>query len=122
MLRTLVGTRAIRIDTGDDFSLLLEDGDTVPISQTRIAIDVPAFAEDAESLLSEIDSDVLNTFLASLTELTRDQREEVARAGLPRRTGWPRWSPTRRTSCAPCCGSSPTSARPSTAATPSSSG
>lgn len=77
-LRTLVGTRAIDLDTGDDFTRLLEDGDRIPIGQTRVAIDVPTFAEDAEDLLSEIDSEALNTFLVSLTDLTRDQRDEVA--------------------------------------------
>lgn len=78
VLRTLVGKRAIELQTGEDFSALLEAGDTIPVERTSVAIDVPTFGDTADELLSEIDSEALNQFLRSLTELTRGQREEVA--------------------------------------------
>lgn len=77
-LRTLVGRRAVELDTGDDFSQLLRDGDTIPRSRTSVAIDVPEFGDVSEELLSEVDSEALDTLLASLSDVTADQREEVA--------------------------------------------
>lgn len=77
-LRTLVGRRAVQLSTGNDFSQLLGDGDVIPLSRTRVAIDVPEFGDVSEELLSEVDADALNTLLRSLTDVTRDQREELA--------------------------------------------
>lgn len=78
VLRTLVGKRAIELETGEDFTELLADGDRIPLERTRVATDVPTFGDEAEELLSGIDAEALNTFVAALTDVTRDQREEVA--------------------------------------------
>lgn len=77
-LRTLVGRRAVELTTGNDFSLLLADGDVIPLERTRVATDVPEFGDVSEELLSEVDSTALNTLFRSLTDVTRDQREELA--------------------------------------------
>lgn len=76
--RTLVGKRAVELSTGSDFENLLDDGDTIPLSQTEVYADVPQFGDASEELLSEVDAEALNTFLGALTDLTRGQREEVA--------------------------------------------
>lgn len=78
ILRTLVGRRAVRLDSGGDFSRVLADGDVIPTERTTELIDVPEFGDVSEELLSEVDSEALDTFLGSLTDVTRDQREEVA--------------------------------------------
>lgn len=77
-LRTLVGRRAVALTTGNDFSQLLADGDVIPLARTRVAIDIPEFGDVSEELLSDVDSEALNTLLRSITEVTRDQRDEVA--------------------------------------------
>lgn len=77
-LRTLVGRRAVELDTGDDFSRLLTDGDTIPLARTSVAIDVPEFGEVSEQLLSDVDAEALDTLFSSLSDVTADQREEVA--------------------------------------------
>ena len=76
--RTLVGKRAVELETGDDFSQLLSDGDVIPLSQTVVYADVPEFGNASDELLSEVDAEALNTFLIALTDLTRGQRDEVA--------------------------------------------
>ena len=76
--RTLVGKRAVELDTGRDFSKLLEDGDTIPLSQTVVYTDVPEFGKASDDLLSNVDAEALNTFLQALTDLTKGQRDEVA--------------------------------------------
>jgi phospholipid/cholesterol/gamma-HCH transport system substrate-binding protein len=76
--QTLVGKRAVELATGDDFAQLLADGDRIPIERTFVSIDVPRFGNASQDLLSEVDSEALNTFIRSLTDLTRGQRDEVA--------------------------------------------
>jgi len=76
--QTLVGKRAVELTTGTDFSQILADGDRIPIERTFVSIDVPRFGNASQDLLSEVDSEALNTFIRSLTDLTRGQREEVA--------------------------------------------
>lgn len=78
VLRTLVGRRVVELSTGDDFSELLEDGDVIPLARTSVATDVPEFGDVSEELLSEVDSAALNTLVRSLTDVTRDQRAELA--------------------------------------------
>ncbi|MEO2107603.1 MAG: MlaD family protein [Actinomycetota bacterium] len=82
-VRTLVGKKAIDLDTGiSDAAFqgpLLQDGDRITIENTRVTIDVPQLAESAEDLLTEIDSDALNTLLVAVADVTRDQRDEVSR-------------------------------------------
>jgi phospholipid/cholesterol/gamma-HCH transport system substrate-binding protein len=77
-LQTLVGRRGVDIQAVGSFDELLEDGDRIPLERTRTAIDVPTFGETAEELLSEVDAEVLNTFLRGLSDLTEGQRQEVA--------------------------------------------
>lgn len=78
ILRTLVGRRAVQLESGGDFSRTLDDGDVIPGERTTELIDLPEFGDVSEELLSEVDSEALNTFLRSLTDVTDDQREEVA--------------------------------------------
>lgn len=75
--RTLVGKRAVELETGSDFSDLLGEGDVIPLSQTVVYADVPQFGTASDDLLSEVDAEALNTFLIALTELTEGQRDEV---------------------------------------------
>lgn len=77
-LRTLVGSRGIEVTTGDDFTDLLSDGDVIPLEQTSVATDVPEFGDETEELLTEVDSEALNTFFASVTDVTEGQRDEVS--------------------------------------------
>jgi phospholipid/cholesterol/gamma-HCH transport system substrate-binding protein len=78
-LRTLVGKRAVDLDTGTDFSgELLADGDVIPLERTSVTIDVPQLGEVADDLLGDIDSEALNLLLTSVADVTRDQRDEVA--------------------------------------------
>lgn len=81
-VRTLVGKKAIDLDTGvtgDAFQgPFLRDGDRIGIEDTMVTLDVPALAETAEDFLTEIDSDALNTLLVAVADVTRDQRDEVA--------------------------------------------
>lgn len=77
-LRTLVGRRGVELTTGRDFAELLGDGDVIPAARTRVATDIPEFGDVTEELLSEVDADALNTFFRSVTDVTRDQRQEVA--------------------------------------------
>ena len=80
-VRTLVGKKAIDLDTGLGSAFdgpLLDDGDRIPIERTTVTIDVPALAESAEDLLTEIDSEALNTLLVAVADVSRDQRDEVA--------------------------------------------
>lgn len=76
--RTLVGKRAVELDTGDDFAELLADGDRIPLEQTTVYTDVPQFGNASDELLSQVDAEALNRFLQALTELTEGQRDEVA--------------------------------------------
>jgi phospholipid/cholesterol/gamma-HCH transport system substrate-binding protein len=79
ILRTLVGTRAVALESpSGDFSDLLADGDVIPLDRTTTTIDVPEFGDVSEELLTEIDSEAFNDFLRSVTTLTEGQREEVA--------------------------------------------
>lgn len=77
-LRTLVGRRGVELTTGQDFADLLGDGDVIPAARTNVAIDVPEFGEVSEELLSDVDAEALNTFFRSISDVTRDQREEIA--------------------------------------------
>lgn len=78
-LRTLVGKRAIDLDTGTDFSgEILQEGDVIPLERTSVTIDVPQLGEATNDLLGEIDSEALNLLLTSVTDVTRGQRERVA--------------------------------------------
>ncbi|HVM12764.1 MAG TPA: MlaD family protein [Egibacteraceae bacterium] len=77
-LRTLVGRRGVELTTGRDFAELLGDGDVIPAARTSVATDVPEFGDVSEELLNEVDADALNTFLRAVTDVTRDQRQEVA--------------------------------------------
>lgn len=77
-LRTLVGRRGVELATGRDFGVLLDDGDVIPAARTSVATDLPEFGDVSEDLLSEVDSDALNTLFRSVTDVTRDQREEIA--------------------------------------------
>jgi phospholipid/cholesterol/gamma-HCH transport system substrate-binding protein len=78
-LRTLVGKRAVDLDTGTDFDgPLLEEGDVIPLERTSVTIDVPQLAESADDLLGDIDSEALNLLLTSVADVTRGQRERVA--------------------------------------------
>ena len=76
--RTLVGKRAVEIETGDDFSKLIGKKGRIPLSQTVVYVDVPQFGTASNDLLSEVDAEALNTFLKALTDLTKGQRDEVA--------------------------------------------
>lgn len=82
-VRTLVGKKAIDFDTGiGEVAFdgpLLGDGDRITLEDTSVTIDVPALAETAEDFLTEIDSEALNTLLVAVADVTRDQRDEVAR-------------------------------------------
>jgi phospholipid/cholesterol/gamma-HCH transport system substrate-binding protein len=73
----MVGKRAVVLETGDDFSDLLEPDDVIPLSQTVVYADVPEFGKASDELLSEVDADALNTFLVALTDLTKGQRDEL---------------------------------------------
>lgn len=77
-LRTLVGRRAVELATGNDFSQLLGDGDVIPLARTRVAVDVPEFGDVSQELLNEVDSEAMNTLFRSVSDVTRDQREELA--------------------------------------------
>lgn len=78
-LRTLVGKRAIYLDTGTDFSSdLLEEGDIIPLERTSVTVDVPQLGEATHDLLGEIDSEAMNLLLTSVADVTRGQRERVA--------------------------------------------
>lgn len=77
-LRTLVGKRAVALDTGNDFTQLLGEGDVIPLERTSVTIDVPQLAESANDVLGGIDSDAFNLLLTEVAEVTRGQREEVA--------------------------------------------
>ena len=76
--RTLVGKRAVVLETGSDFSQLLEPDGVIPLEQTVVYSDVPDFGKASDDLLSEVDAQALNTFLVALTDLTKGQRDEVA--------------------------------------------
>jgi phospholipid/cholesterol/gamma-HCH transport system substrate-binding protein len=76
--RTVVGKRAVRLETGDDFSQQLSDGDVIPLARTTVFQDAPDFNNAQEGLLSEVDEEGFNRFLETLTNITRGQREEVA--------------------------------------------
>ena len=75
--RTLVGKRAVELETGDDFSKLIKPDGVIPLSQTIVHTDVPAFGKASDDLLSNVDAEALNTFLLALTDLTRGQRDEL---------------------------------------------
>ncbi len=76
--RTLVGKRAVVLETGDDFSQLIDPNGVIPLAQTTVYVDVPEFGKASDELLSEVDAQALNTFLLALTDLTRGQRDEVS--------------------------------------------
>jgi phospholipid/cholesterol/gamma-HCH transport system substrate-binding protein len=77
-LRTLVGKRAIALDTGNVFTDLMGEGDVIPLERTSVTIDVPELAETADDVLGELDSEALNLLLVSVADVTRDQRQQVA--------------------------------------------
>ena len=78
-VRTLVGKKAVNLIPGDFSGELMTAGHEIPIGMTDVVLDVPQLAETAEDFLTEIDSEALNTLLVAVSDVTRDQREEVAR-------------------------------------------
>lgn len=78
MVETLVGKRVVQLDAGRGFAEALDDGDRIPLERTSTTVDVPEFGDEAEELLSEVDSEALNTFLVALDDVVRGQREELA--------------------------------------------
>lgn len=78
MVETLVGERVIQLDAGSDFTDPLDDGDRIPLARTSVTIDLPEFGDEAEELLSEVDSEALDTFVSALDDVVRGQRRELA--------------------------------------------
>ena len=79
VVRTLTGNRGLELVADGDYDDLLEEGDVIPRDRTDEPIDAPEFGDVSEELLSETDSAALNDLLVSLTDVTRGQREEIAR-------------------------------------------
>jgi phospholipid/cholesterol/gamma-HCH transport system substrate-binding protein len=79
VVRTLTGNRGLELVAEGDFDELLADGDLIPMERTDLPVDAPEFGDVSEELLRKADSAALNELLVSLTDVTRGQREEIAR-------------------------------------------
>lgn len=77
--KTIVGKRAVQLETGNDFAgEMLGEGDVIGRDRTQVTVDVPEFGNTSQRVLEELDAEALNTFIGSLTEITEGQRDEVA--------------------------------------------
>ena len=79
VVRTLTGNRGLELVAQGSYDDLLEAGDVIPPERTDEPIDAPEFGDVSEELLSETDAAAVNELLVSLTDVTRGQREEIAR-------------------------------------------
>jgi phospholipid/cholesterol/gamma-HCH transport system substrate-binding protein len=79
VVRTLTGNRGLELVAEGEYDDLLEDGDRIPLARTDQPIDAPEFGDVSEELLRETDAAALNELLVSLTDVTRGQRDEIAR-------------------------------------------
>lgn len=78
IVRTIVGKRALALETSDDWSATLAQGDRIPLERTDVPTDVPELGDVAEELLSETDAELLDAFLSAVTDTVRGQRAQVA--------------------------------------------
>ncbi|MGH8883573.1 MAG: MCE family protein [Egibacteraceae bacterium] len=78
VLRTLVGRRSVELVAEGDWSRLLRQGDVIPLAKTSLPTDVPEFGNVAKDLLGKLDAKALNTFVGSVADVARDQREELS--------------------------------------------
>jgi phospholipid/cholesterol/gamma-HCH transport system substrate-binding protein len=75
--RTVLGNEVLEILPGTAETVVAE-GDRIPLERTNVALDVVAVADRAEDLLSAVDTGGLDRVLAALTDVTIDQRGQVA--------------------------------------------
>jgi phospholipid/cholesterol/gamma-HCH transport system substrate-binding protein len=77
VLRTLVGRRSVEMIPEGDWSRPMREGDVIPVTRTGLPTDVPEFGDVTEELLTGLDAEALDTFVGSVTDVARDQREEL---------------------------------------------
>ena len=74
-VETVLGTKFVRLTTGDDWDDPLEDGDT--ITDTTTPVELLDIQNTGTRLFDESDGEALNDLMGSLSEVTEGKRVEV---------------------------------------------
>jgi phospholipid/cholesterol/gamma-HCH transport system substrate-binding protein len=74
-VETVLGTKFVRLTTGDDWEDPLEDGDT--ITDTTTPVELLDIQNTGTRLFDESDGEALNDLMASLSEVTDGKRVQV---------------------------------------------
>jgi phospholipid/cholesterol/gamma-HCH transport system substrate-binding protein len=77
-VETLLGRKAVRLDTGNDWDHLLRAGAEIPLERTSSPTEVLDVQTDAQGALAQLDAQSLNTFIADLARVTAGKRDEVS--------------------------------------------
>jgi phospholipid/cholesterol/gamma-HCH transport system substrate-binding protein len=77
VVETVLGTKHVRLVTGDDWEHQLEDGDT--ITETDTPVEVFDLQDVGTRLFNESDGRAFDAMLESLTEITEGKRGDVQR-------------------------------------------
>src|SRR5919108_25861 len=75
--RLIGGVAVLLIVGATAFSLLLEDGDEIPLDRTKTPIDIPELNDISVELLEASDAEALETFLGDLSQITKGKAQEV---------------------------------------------
>jgi len=88
-VETILGRKAVAVQTGSDWDHLLIKGAIIPIARTSSPTEVLDVQTDAQGALGQLDANSLNTFFADLAQVTAGKRDEVNAIidGLNRITG-----------------------------------
>jgi phospholipid/cholesterol/gamma-HCH transport system substrate-binding protein len=76
-----LGARAVALDTGSDWSRLLNDEDEprIPLERTEQLVDLPGVTDETVEMLAESDTEAAAELFTSLADVTEDQREDLER-------------------------------------------
>ena len=77
VVETVLGTKHVRLVTGEDWEHELEDGDT--ITETDTPVEVFDLQDVGTRLFNESDGAAFNDLMESLTEITEGKRNDVQR-------------------------------------------
>lgn len=75
IVETLLGTKYVKLVTGDDWDTMLDDGSL--ITDTRTPVEVLDLQNIGTPLLEEANGPALNQLLDSLAQITEDKRADV---------------------------------------------
>jgi len=74
-VETVLGTKFVRLTTGDEWAQPLEDGDT--ITDTQTPVELLDIQNTGTRLFDESDGEAFNDLMASLSEVTEGKRVQV---------------------------------------------